>query len=481
MASHKEYGGTQGIRMTLQQLILAIRARWLTALSLFVGAVAIAFIVFLSSTRLYTAVATVVVDAKADPVVGAGYVTLSTGYIATQVDIISSMRVAERVVTLLKMDQSPDSINRWRGATGGTGDMVAWLALQLQKSVSVTPSRDSSVIEIAVTWPDPANAAILANAFAQAYIDTNIELKVDPAKQYATWFDERSRALRADLEAKQKKLADYQAKTGLVPTDAHLDIENARLAELSSQLVTIQGERQASESRQRQINSDPDSMPEVLQSPVIGSLKADLSRAQAKLQDIATNLGKNYPDYQTTAAEISGLKARIGEETEKIAASIGNNTQVLIRRESDLRAALDAQKKRMLDFTGQHDQVNVLQNDVLTAQRNLDAVTQKQAQSNLESQTDQTNVVLLTKAIPPMIRSSPRLTIDMLIGGFLGLILGIGAAVVLELRDRRLREDYEMVELTGAPLLGRVPHIKPTAREIRTATMALRRTAASAI
>jgi uncharacterized protein involved in exopolysaccharide biosynthesis len=286
--------------MTLRQLLLALRARWTVAVTLFVGTLVVSLLVFVFSTRLYTAVATVVVDSKVDPVAGAGYVTLSTGYIATQVDIISSLRVAERVVKLLKMDQSPDSIQRWKDATGGNGDPVAWLALKLQKTLSVTPSRDSSVIEIAVTWPDPVNAAVLANAFAQAYIDTTIDLKVDPAKQYASWFDERSRALRAALAAKQKKLADYEAKTGIIATDGRLDIENARLAELSTQLVTVQSQLQESQSRQRQIASDPQSMPEVLQSPVIASLKSDLSRAQAKLQDIATNLGKNYPDYQTT-------------------------------------------------------------------------------------------------------------------------------------------------------------------------------------
>jgi chain length determinant protein EpsF len=351
----------------------------------------------------------------------------------------------------------------------------------LQKTLSVTPSRDSSVIEISVTWTDPTNAAIIANTFAEAYIDTNIELKVEPAKQYAVWFDERSRALRGDLEAKQKRLADFQAQTGIVATDGRLDIENARLSELSSQLVSIQALRQDSASRQRQINGDPESMPEVLQSQVIGSLKGDLSRAEAKLHDIATNLGKNHPDYQNTAAEIAGLKQRIADESARIAASLSNNTQVMMRRENDIRAALDAQKKRMLDLTNQHDQVSVLQNDVTTAQRNLDAVTQRLAQSSLESQLEQTNIVLLTKALPPLFRSSPRLSLNLLMGVLLGGILSVGSAIFLELRDRRVREGSELLELLGVPLFGRMPHIKPEDRNFRAAHAKLGRVEPSAI
>ena len=83
---------------------------------------------------------------------------------------------------------------------------------------------------------------------ADAYIDTNIDLKVDSAKQYATWFNEQSRTLRADLEAKEKRLSDFQNAAGIVATDDKLDVENARLQELSTQLVAVQSQRQQSQS-----------------------------------------------------------------------------------------------------------------------------------------------------------------------------------------------------------------------------------------
>jgi chain length determinant protein EpsF len=363
------------------------------------------------------------------------------------------------------LDKSPDYLAAWKDSTGGKGDITNWIGLMLKKTVVVTPSRDSSVIDISMTWSDPKTAAILANAYAQAYIDTNIELKVDPAKQYATWFDERSRALRADLEAKQKRLSDYQTETGIVAsTDGRLDIENARLAELSSQLLTIQALRQDSQSRQRQAGGDSDSMSEVLQSPYIAGLKADLSKAEAKLQDIGTNVGKNHPDYKNAAAEVASLRARLESETARIMASFSSTTQVNLRRENEIRAALEAQKKRMLDLTHERDQVTVLQNDVATAQRNLDAVTQRLAQSSLESQTQQTNIYLLTTAVEPMNKSSPRYFLNLLVGLFLGGILGVSAAVFRELTDKRVREDHDLLQATGVPLFAKIPSIKPDGR-----------------
>ncbi len=455
--------------MTFQQFVLILRARWIVASGILCLILAATIALSLFSPRQYTASASVIVDEKPDPVAGIMYPSqLLSSYIATQVDIISSERVAQRAVKLLKLDEVSSFRDLWLSTTGGRGDFVAWLADSLDKRLSVTPSRDSNVINIAVTWPEAKAAATIANAFAQAYIDTNIEIKVDPAKQYAGWFDERSRALRADLEAKQKKLSDYQNQTGIVATDERLDIENARLNELSTQLVTIQAQRQDSQSRQRQISGDNESLPEVLQSPLIANLKADLSRAESQRQDIETRLGKNHPDYQTTAAEIASIKDRIRQESAKIVASLGTTTQINQRREMEISAALDAQKKRMLELRHQHDEAAILQNDVVTAQRNLDAVTQRLALSSLESQTHQTNIVLLTPATEPLKQSSPRLFFNLIVALFLGTVLGLSAAVGLELMDRRVRSDDELQQLLGVPQLGRLEYIRFNVADKRT-------------
>jgi chain length determinant protein EpsF len=443
--------------MSFQQFLLVIRARWRVVFGIFGGVVFLAVAVSLQMQKQYTATASVVATAKADPVAGMVEPELLLGgYIATQVDIISSERVARRVVKALKLDQSPEVEQDWHDSTGGRGDVTSWLAGRLLKVLVVAPSRESNVINITFKWPDPKAAAALANAFAQAYIDTNIELQVDPARQYASWFDERSRALRADFEAKQKRLSDYQSQTGIVATDERLDIENARLNELSSELVTIQAQRQDSQSRQRQVSGDNESMPEVLQSSLISGLKGSLSASEAKLQDIATNLGKNHPDYKTTEAEIASLRDRIAQETAKIVASLGSTTQVNVRRESDIAAALAAQKKRVLELKQQHDQAADLQNDVLAAQRNLDAVTLRQAQSSLESQMQQTSAVLLTSAVEPLRHSSPSLLLNTAVGIILGTFLGLGTAVFLEVLNPRIRSDQELAQVLGVPLLGNI-------------------------
>lgn len=461
--------------MSFSQFLVILRARWLIAAGIFVAVLVLVTFANVIWPKQYTATASIVIDSKTDPVAqangAAGAGQLPTTYVNTQADIIASERVAQRVVKTLKLDQQPEARKLW--AKGPNDDISITVAkLLLDRKLLVAPAHDSpthasNVIDISVKWSDPATAAALANGFAQAAIETNIELKVEPAKQYASWFDQRSRALRADLGEKQRKLSDFQSKNGIIATDEKLDVENARLAELSTELVTIQGLRQDSQSRQRQSGADVATLPEVLQSPVIQSLKAALAQAESKKPDVAARLGKNHPDYQAVEGEISDLRTRIAQEGANIAASLGSATQSNLRRENDVRQALEAQKKKVLELKYQHDEAAMFLNDVTAAQRDLDQVSQRLAQSNLESLTQQTNVVQLSIATPPTDPSSPKIVINLIVAIFLGGVLGIATALAAEFRNRRVREDEDIVELLGVPLLGKLDVVRVRANDAR--------------
>jgi chain length determinant protein EpsF len=460
--------------LTLHQFLLILRAQWRIAFYIFVGVATAVLVLNLIWPKQYTATASVVVDIKSDPVASANNAAMvgqqANTYVNTEADIIASERVAQRVVKTLRLDQQPEARERW--AKSADEDISVPIAnFLVDKKLVVAPAHDSpthssNVIDISVTWSDPRTAAALANSFAQTAIDTNIDLKVEPAKQYAAWFEQRAHALRLDLQAKQKRLSDFQNANGIVATDEKLDVENARLTELSTELVTIQGLRQESQSHAHQVG-DISSLPEVLQSPVIQNLKSQLAQADAKREDIATRLGKNHPDYKEVEGEIANLHSRIAQESANIAASLGRTNEVNVRRENDVRAALEAQKQKVLELKHEHDQAAVMDEDVTTAQRDLDEVTKSLAQSNLESLTQQTNVVQLSMADPPAHPSSPKLVINMLVGIFLGGVLGIGAALAVEMRNRRVREAEDMVELLGVPLLGTLRPVIVRAGELR--------------
>ena len=442
--------------MTLQQFLLILRARYWVVLLTLVLVVATTVGVSLWLPKRYTATASVVVDVKSpDPVSGLmlqGMVAPS--YMATQVDIINSDRVAKSVVKLLKMEDSESIRRQWEESTIDKGDLSDWLATLLQKYLEVRPARDSNVININYTGTDPRFAAAVANAFAQAYMDVNLELRVAPAKQYAAFFDEQTRAARDKLEQAQKALSNYQQANGITSTDERLDFETAKLNETSSQLTGLQG--QTTDSQSKRESGQGDTLAEVMQNPVINSLKGDIARLEAKLTESNVNLGKNHPQTQRNEAELLTLRNQLDAETRKVTRAIETTYQVSKQREAQLRAALAAQKTRVLALNKQRDELNVLRRDIESAQRSFEQVSQRASQTHMESRTNQTNIAVLNPASVPVTASKPRVLINTLVSIFVGALLGLGLALMLELSNRRVRSIEDLTHALGLPMLGTI-------------------------
>jgi hypothetical protein len=122
-----------------------------------------------------------------------------------------------------------------------------------------------------------------------------------------------------------------------------------------------------------------------------------------------------------------------------------------------VRAALEAQRSKVLKLKDQRDESQVLQRDLEAAQRAYDAVGARLTQTSLESQNNQTNISVLTRASVPARHSSPRLLLNMLVAVFLGGMLAVGIALLRELIDRRVRSPEDLVRTIGLPVIGSIP------------------------
>ena len=445
--------------MSFSQFLSILRARWLSAVLVLLVTVGVTVGVSLVLPKQYTATANVLVDLRTpDPIVGmvlGGSVPAS--YMATQVDIIQSDRVARRVITALRLTENRQLREDWLDSTGGTGNFESWLADVLQKKLDVKPSRESNVINISYKAPDPRFAAGMANSFVKAYLDTSLELRVDPAKRYNEFFDARSKELTTALEAAQAKLSAYQKDKGIIATDERLDIESQRLTELSSQLVALQALSAESTSRSTQARRSSDQLGDVINNPVVAGLRADMSRQEARLQELESRLGDAHPQVQELKANIASLRQRVESESMRVSGSVGVANTINKSREAEVRAALEAQRVKVLKLKEQRDEVAVLMRDVEIARRAFDTVNQRQNQTSLDSQANQTNITVLTPAIEPGEHSSPKILLNTLLSVFLGTLLAVGFALLRELMDRRVRTLEDISEAMDVPVLGALP------------------------
>lgn len=249
---------------------------------------------------------------------------LTASYLATQLDIISSRSVALKVVDNLDLEGDQKLKRLLLQDHDGSMLVRDRLASKLSKSLKVFPSRDSRVVDIAFTFTDPELAALMANAFADAYIETNLELNMEPAARSAVWFDDQIKTFRIRLEEAQRRLTDYQQKQGIVMIDERLDTETNRLNELSKSFV----------------------------------------EAQAKTYDVKSRqLGQNHPEYVRAIKRERSLKSSLDEQKKRFLEIKRQRDEldVLVREVETEQQAYGSMLKRFYEtkLESQFNQTNI--------------------------------------------------------------------------------------------------------------------------
>lgn len=413
-------------------------------------------LVSLLMPRSYLATSTVVLNYKGmDPVTGhAVPALLASGFMATQVDIIKSENVALRVVDALRLSEDEVIIEDYRSDTGGKGDIRNWLANILTKYLYVKPSRESSVLDITFQGTSPQFAAEVANAFATEYQKASVQLKADPLQQVSGYFDFQIKTLRQNLELAQHKLSRYQEEKGVVNADSRIDVETARLNDLSNQLVTVQSQLMEANAKKLQMASSAKSTsPDVVSNALIQNMKISLAQAEVKLTQVSERYSEHHPLYQVAKAEVDKLRNELRRNIETVSGSVENNARIFQRKEVELQSAVDEQRRKVMELNHARGELTILAKDVDNAQRAYDKAMERLSETSLEAKSNQPDAAVLSLAVPPIRHASPNLIRNATLAIFLGILFGIGFSLVAEMLDRRVRSIDDVLIVLQAPVV----------------------------
>jgi len=460
------------------------RVFYLVLLVTVLTAIAIALIV----PKKYVGTTTVLVDAREEQSMAAGLQRPSSpramlGYMQTQLDLIMSGRVAKRVVRDMKLTQMPGVREDYEAATGGRGNIEDWVAEQLLLNTKADNSA-SNVITITVGAKDPRLAADLANAFARAYVDTALELRTEPSREAAAWFEEQLKGLRASVSQAQSKLIAYQREKGIISLDDRTDLEGSRLAAISQQLLQARNDTYEAQTRYKHAASFlsgsasagasaavADALPEVMNNVSVQTAKSDLMRAEARLEQASIDLGPNHPAYQRAASEVAALRERLASEMKKVVAGLQNVATRSRQREQELAAAYQAQQEQLLKKRDARVELAVLTRDLDNAQRAYDTALNRWLTNKVDSHAQMTNLSVLTPAIAPLEPASPKLGLIAGLALVLGLLLAGGVVFLLETLDRRVRSRSDLESRLAVPTLGRLSRWQPAGGRLLPAPM----------
>jgi chain length determinant protein EpsF len=438
--------------MNLRQFLLILRLRWWLVLTILALVLAGALAFSLTTTKRYLANTSLILDLKPDPLLSAlAPVLAAPSYMLTQAEIIQSDRVSGRVVRMMGLAESPVAVAQWRESTDSKIPLETYFGQLLRRGLIVTPGKGNQILNISFLGTDPNFAAAAANTFARAYIDLSVELRTSPARENATFFDERMQALRADLEAARAKVTQFQQSKGLIITADRFDEENARLASLESALASALAEQATTSTVLR--NTGSETSVDVAQSGVVQGIRSQLATAETKLAEASLTLGASHPLRIQLDTQISELKAQLARETKRVGGTSASVNRVTGQKITELRALAEAQKRTVLEMRARRDDGAFLLKELDVAQRAYEAVASRRSQLSLELQADQAGARVLSPATAPLSPASPDVQKNMVAAAVIGLLLGIVAAMAWEFLDRRVRSEDDLMSAVGVPVL----------------------------
>ncbi len=342
--------------MSIYQVIAILYARIWVMLLTFVVTVFITALIVTILPEKFTATSKVILDvAVPDAVSGA---TMPSGlvrdHINTQIRLIESTRIASKVVDDQNLMQSPLYLNEFSKIESDNINFRNWIALELIKGLAVEQVPGSRILSISFT----SNDARYSNAFTNAYIDVDLDLRVDPAKRNAQWFSGQLNNLQQNLDDAQRRLTEYQQRTGIVSIEESLDSETAKLADLTSRVTEAEANVSNAKSLVKQLSTFQKSknsgavLPEFLSNSNIQRWRDELTKIDAQFAMISGSVGPNHPSYKAVQAQRTVIQNQLDAEIGKLRESIYAQVDMAKSKANSLNVELTEQKNKLLHLRG---------------------------------------------------------------------------------------------------------------------------------
>lgn len=444
-------------------------------------ALAIGIAYTLLATPIYTATMTLQIDRAAAKVVDVEGITpaeLASGeeFFQTQYGLLKSTSLATRVVDDLGL--AKEGFFKTMGAAApkveGKARQVAMrrkAAELVRENLNVQPVRGSRLVKVSFDSPSPQLSARVANGVADSFIDSNLERRYESASYARNFLEQRLRQVKVRLEDSEKQLVAYASSQQIInvsvaPSGASGGAEEtasqsltaADLVGMNSALAIAKADRIRAEERWRQAQrGNAASISEVLQSPTIQALRQQKATLSAQYQDKLSLYKPDFPVMVQLKAQMTETDRQIADETETIRRSLQGQYQIAAQQEASLARQVASLKVGVMDLRNRSIQYNILQREVDTNRTLYDGLLQRYKEVGIAGGVGSNNISVVDRAEPPVAPSRPKPVLNLAIAVMLGLLLGMLAALVVELMDESIRSPEDIETKLGIPLLGAIP------------------------
>ncbi|MEO6212379.1 MAG: polysaccharide biosynthesis tyrosine autokinase, partial [Vicinamibacterales bacterium] len=318
-------------------------------------------------------------------------------------------------------------------------------------------------VEIGYTSTDPKFAAEAANALAAAYIQQNMEFKLNTSKEAGDFLSDRLAEQRKAVEASERVLQQFREQNGTVTVaEGTSSIAVQRLTDLNSALIKARTERLNKEVLYNQLKSMQaagtiETFPAVLANDYIQGLKTNLAQVQREQAQLNERYGEVHPEMIKARSAVQIASAKLTTEIGKVVEGVNSEYRAAFAQEQSLQGALNAQRNEAIGQNKMGIAFSVLQREADSNRQVYESLLQQTKETGIAGERRATNVRVVDAAEVPGGPISPNVRSDMTFAFVAGLVLAIGLAFGFEYLDNRIKTPQELKAQLGIPFLGMVP------------------------
>lgn len=464
-----------------------LRRRWLVLGILFFIFVSV-LIFSLSAQKLYRAVGVIEVSTESQKITKFEDVVDETlrsqELIATQVSLLKSNTIAERLVAELNLKEHPIFDGDKKDGIIGIRWLKAFIRDFIQKDVEnlpqntiltesmedkrlidfvqqnlqVSPSRNSMIIEVSFISPSRQLSQDIVNHLMEEFVAWKMDQKVDSSIKAREYLMKQIDRAKINLEASEEKQHQFARAAGIVSMDSRLNSVFRQLEDINAAVGQAEANLIEKQTQYHQALQDgAESLPQVLNSPLINSLKSEYAALRSEYENLIIVFHEDYPDVKAIASRMESINDQIKNESEKIFNGIRHDYLSAAARFESLQTNVEEKKLQALELNEKATQYMIMFREVETNKAIYQSLLERAMEIESMAGISPANIQIVDKASLPIFPAKPNVRLNLMLGVVIGLMAGIGLAFTVEYFADTITNPDQISDRFQIPILGVVP------------------------
>src|SRR6266536_3065455 len=336
-------------------------------------------------------------------------------------------------------------------------DVSPGLVGRYRSFLKVNPVKNTRLVEVQFTTPDPELSQQLANAHAKGFIRLTVEARFDLTKEARQFLDSKNAELKKKLEKSEAALNEFRQIHGVVSLEKGENVVVDRLVELNRALTTAKAQRIETESLHRTVqNKDSQYLSQVVKEGLVTTLRGNLATLEAERTKLSSTFKPDHPRMLELNQQISDTRRSINNEIANVVRGIKENYAASLAKERALQAEADNQQRTALNLKEVGVEYAVLEEEVKVNRSLYESILKRLSETTVNELT-LSNMQVVERAEKLFFPSYPDAVMNLLMSAALGLLLGGGFAFALEYLDSSVNTPQLVWGAVGLSTFGVVP------------------------